>query len=132
MTICIRGKTAGTGYASAELARFLREYTSVEILTEGEDAERCVTLEIDSSLPAHHYSLNGNGKQLGIRGGNASSVLCRSPGSAVWFPTPSATPLRENRPNRSASSKVRSSVWPTNSRGSVSSFRNGFRPSRTR
>jgi hypothetical protein len=76
MTICIRAKRAGTGYASAELARFLREYTPAEILAEGEDAERCVTLEIDPSLPAHHYSLNGNGKQLEIRGGNASSVLC--------------------------------------------------------
>ena len=76
MKISIIQSAPGTAYAAAELERFLKEYTTAEIVFGSEAAEKSVILEIDSRMPAHHYAVHGDGTALMIRGGSASSVLC--------------------------------------------------------
>ncbi len=75
MKISIIQKSEGLSYAALELVKFLTEYTSVEIIC-GEGGDRTVTLEVDASMPAHAYTVMGDGTTLTICGGNASSVNC--------------------------------------------------------
>ncbi len=75
MKISIIQKSEGVSYAARELVKFLTEFTSAKIL-HGEGGDRAVTLEVDASMPAHAYSVMGDGATLTIRGGNASSVNC--------------------------------------------------------
>ena len=75
MTISILYPNNQLSYAAAELAGFLTEYTTAEILY-SEGGDRTVTLTVDESLPAHHYAIQGDGIRADIRGGNPSSVLC--------------------------------------------------------
>ena len=75
MTISILQKSESIAYAVQELTLFLSEYTTADIqLCEGGDGT--VVLWIDETMPAHHYTVQGDGKTLRICGGNASSVLC--------------------------------------------------------
>lgn len=76
MIISINSKIGENAYAVKELKLFLSKYTNAQILTDVSDAQKCVTIEIDSSLPEHHYVLAGDGSTLAIKGGNESSVLC--------------------------------------------------------
>ena len=75
MTVCILQKNTNTAYASSELKKFLLEFSNLE-LTDTATADRSITLTVDSAMEPHHYSICGDGSQLVIRGGNASSVLC--------------------------------------------------------
>ncbi len=75
MKISILHQNCQLAYAASELAKFLTEYTTAEILN-AEGGDRTVTLTVDETLPAHHYALNGDGVHTEIRGGNPSSVLC--------------------------------------------------------
>ena len=63
------------GYAARELGKFLSEYTNAEIITE-DGGDKVVSISKNMSMPAHHYSVHGNGNRLDVTGGNASSVLC--------------------------------------------------------
>ena len=76
MRISIIQSAPGTAYAAAELVRFLKEYTTAEIVFGSEASDKNIVLEIDSRMPAHHYAAHGDGTALMIRGGSASSVLC--------------------------------------------------------
>ena len=75
MTVSILKQDASLAYAAEELSRFLNQYTNVTVLS-GEGGERVVSLLVDPALPAHQYTLMGDGQALVIRGGNASSTLC--------------------------------------------------------
>ncbi|MBE6725817.1 MAG: hypothetical protein E7576_11610 [Ruminococcaceae bacterium] len=81
MTICIIEKSAGLSYAAGELCRFLAEFTNAELARESgpgsaANADRRVTVEIDGSLPAHCWSIRGDGETLEIRGGSPSAAYC--------------------------------------------------------
>ena len=75
MTVCILQNNTNTAYAASELKKFLLEFSNLE-LTDTATADRSITLTVDSAMEPHHYSICGDGRQLVIRGGNASSVLC--------------------------------------------------------
>ncbi len=75
MNIAILTNQAETAYAVSELRKFLPEFTNAEI-TDSAPADKTVTLTVDQTMEAHHYSIRGDGNSLVIRGGNASSVLC--------------------------------------------------------
>lgn len=75
MTVCILQNNTNTVYAASELKKFLLEFSNLE-LTDTTTADRSITLTVDSAMEQHHYSICGDGRQLVIRGGNASSVLC--------------------------------------------------------
>ena len=57
MNISINSKT-GNAYAVKELKLFLNTYTNSQILTDAPDAQKCVTLELDSSLPARSLKIS--------------------------------------------------------------------------
>ncbi len=75
MTLSILHAGCDTMYAASEMKKFLLEFTNTE-LTDQASADRTVTLSVNTSMEAHHYSICGDGKALAICGGNASSVLC--------------------------------------------------------
>ncbi|MBR4204261.1 MAG: hypothetical protein IKQ92_02150 [Clostridia bacterium] len=75
MTVRIMQNSPETAYAASELERFLGEFTNAEIKREGE-ADRRVTLTVDDTLPAPDWTISGDGTELAVRGGCASSVLC--------------------------------------------------------
>ena len=76
MKIAILSLQAELAYAASELHRFLSEFTGAELTACASSADRTVTLEIDTAMAEHHYAISGDGKQMTVRGGNASSVLC--------------------------------------------------------
>ena len=75
MTVSIHQSSTCTAYAASELKKFLLEFTNHDV-TDTVSADRTITLTVDAAMEPHHYSLFGDGRQLVIRGGNASSVLC--------------------------------------------------------
>ena len=76
MIIGIIQTTPETSYAAAELEFFLKEFTTAATTSGTDCAERCVVLDINEGMQAHHYSIQGDGRKLTVRGGSASAVLC--------------------------------------------------------
>ncbi|MBE6695428.1 MAG: hypothetical protein E7587_03145 [Ruminococcaceae bacterium] len=76
MIIFIQVQNFEVSYAASELKKFLEEFTNVIFSDTSDGAEHTVSLYVDKTMKAHHYSIHGDGFRLNIRGGNASSVLC--------------------------------------------------------
>ncbi|MBR2948892.1 MAG: hypothetical protein IKC46_03420 [Lachnospiraceae bacterium] len=65
-----------TEYAAQELKMFLNLYTAAVVTCNENEADANICLCTDDTLKPHCYTLCGDGANLKIAGGNASSVLC--------------------------------------------------------